>query len=153
MIALRTYKFSDAEKVKNWITNEKAFRLWCADRFEKYPLSADEFNNIYKTDNTMQGFIAEDDGEAVGHLFIQDLGNSKYKFGLIIVDNIKRGKGYGRKMLECAIDYAKEALGACSVTLSVFDTNTSAYNCYKKLGFSETKKYTEHIFFDENTSI
>ncbi len=151
MIKLRPYKQTDAEKIVGWITDEKAFRLWCADRFQSYPLSAEEFNKIYTTSNSDSffGMISEDEGEIIGHLFFQNLGNSKYKLGLIIVDSSKRGKGYGEKMLKCALSFAESELDAKTVTLSVFDSNISALNCYKKLGFKETGKFVEYILGGE----
>ncbi len=148
MITFRPYKNKDAEKIKGWLKNEKSFRLWCADRFKNYPLSLEEFNNIYKS-GELSGFIAQDGDKTIGHLFMQKLGQNKYKFGLIIVDDSLRGKGYGKSMLLSAIDYAKNNLGAKIITLSVFDNNVSAFECYKKLGFSENGKYTEYNLFGQ----
>ena len=59
------------------------------------------------------------------------------RLGFIIVDDTKRGKGYGKKMVQLATKYAFEFLGAKKVTLGVFDNNPSAYHCYKAAGFQE----------------
>ncbi len=148
MITFRPYENKDAETIASWIPNEKAFRLWCADRFKNYPLTAEEFNNIYKT-GELSGLVAQDGNSVIGHLFMQNLGQDKYKFGLIIIDSSIRGKGYGKSMLLSAIDYAKQKFGAKVITLSVFDNNVSAFECYKKLGFSENGKYTEYNLFGQ----
>ncbi len=148
MLNLRPYKTNDAEKIVTWIDDEKAFRLWCADRFKEYPLTSEEFNNIYKNKSEdFWGMIAEDEKDIIGHFFIQKLEKEKFKFGLIIVDNTKRGSGYGKKMLSEALNFAKTALKAKSVILSVFDTNESAYKCYLNLGFKETGNYITHAFW------
>ena len=151
MIGFRKYNKDDAKMIADWIKDEKAFRLWCADRFKKFPLQVDEFNQMY--DNTDKssffGMIAEDNGECVGHLFFQILSEDKIKFGLIIVDDSKRGMGYGKRMLEAAISYAKNNLKAKTVTLSVFNSNVSAYKCYLSLGFKETGNKTVYDFFGE----
>ena len=34
---LRDYKESDAIEILSWIDSEREFRLWSADRYEKYP--------------------------------------------------------------------------------------------------------------------
>ncbi len=34
---LRPYKKEDAAKILSWIKNERAFRLWSADRYKNYP--------------------------------------------------------------------------------------------------------------------
>lgn len=148
MLQLRPYKTSDAEHIVSWIEDENAFRLWCADRFENYPLSPEEFNKLYQNKNDdFLGIIAEDEGNIIGHFFIQRLQQDKYKFGLIIVDSTKRGKGYGKQMLLEALNYAKANLKATTVTLSVFDNNPSAYRCYLNLGFKETGNYITHTLF------
>ncbi len=148
MLKLRPYKSTDAKYIVNWIEDEKAFRLWCADRFENYPLLPEDFDKLYQNRNDdFFGMIAEDEGDIIGHFFIQRLQQDKYKFGLIIVDNTKRGKGYGKRMLLEALNHAKTNLKAKSVTLSVFDTNESAYKCYLNLGFKETGTYVTHNLF------
>lgn len=38
-------------------------------------------------------------------------------------------------MLNLGLKYAFEILGAERVTIGVFDNNTIAHNCYKKVGF------------------
>ena len=145
MIKLRPYTFDDANKILSWIADEESFFLWCADRFKNYPLSPDDFNKQLYTDNNLyKGFVAVDENEVIGHLFIQHLQNDRYKFGLIIVDSSKRGKGYGKKMLIEALKFAKKEYGAKEVTLSVFDTNISAYNCYISLGFKKSGNYVWH---------
>ena len=147
MIKLRPYTFDDANKILRWISDEESFFLWCADRFKNYPLSSEEFNEqLYIDNNVYKGFVAVDENEVIGHLFIQHLQNDEYKFGLIIVDSSKRGKGYGKQMLIEALEFAKKEYNAKKVTLSVFDTNISAYNCYISLGFKETRDYVLHKF-------
>lgn len=148
MLTLRKYTNRDADLIGQWITDEKAFRLWCADRLQAYPYSADEFNRLYENDTNMTGNIALDDGVPIGHFFTKMLTDDVCKLGLIIVDSTKRGKGYGRAMVSCALDLAKK-LGAKKAVLSVFDNNSAAYECYKKLGFSENGSFTEHTVCGE----
>ena len=38
---LRKYKEEDANEIIKWIDNEKDFRLWTADRYDKYPHEID----------------------------------------------------------------------------------------------------------------
>ena len=150
MLNLRPYKTNDAEHIVSWIEDENAFRLWCADRFENYPLLPEEFSKLYQNKNDdFFGMVAEDEGDIIGHFFIQKLNQAKYKFGLIIVDSTKRGKGYGKKMLQLALEYAKTTLKAKSITLLVFDINKSAYKCYLNLGFKETGNYVTHTLLGQ----
>ncbi len=57
----------------------------------------------------------------------------------IVVDGTKRGKGYGKEMLNLALRYAFEITGADAVQLNVFDENPSAKQCYEKVGFVQKK--------------
>ena len=74
------------------------------------------------------------------------------RFGFVVVDSEKRGKGYGKKMLQLGLKYAKEIYGAKKVSLGVFENNESAYHCYKAVGFQdiileETEMY--HVLGEE----
>ena len=75
--------------------------------------------------------------EIVGHLLLRHPSEDKsvIRFGVVIIDDSKRGKGYGKQMLSLAIDYAHQELGAKRITLGVFCDNNSAVDCYKSVGF------------------
>ena len=62
---------------------------------------------------------------------------SKEQCGFVVVDPEKRGKGYGKSMLQLGTKFAKEIFGAKKVSLGVFENNKSAYYCYKAVGFQD----------------
>ncbi|MBR6402294.1 MAG: GNAT family N-acetyltransferase [Eubacterium sp.] len=143
---LRPYKKEDAEKIVSWIHDEVSFRKWCADRFEKYPITAEDMNYKYidcNGDCDGSGIFfpltATVGDEIVGHLFLRYLDEEKtlVRIGFVIIDDTKRGMGYGRQMIELAVQYAKDKLNAKRITLGVFENNPSAYKCYKAAGFTE----------------
>lgn len=68
------------------------------------------------------------------------------RIGFVIVDDTKRGKGYGKRMIQMATEYAFNMLRAEKVTLGVFENNLSAYYCYKAAGFKEIKMEEECIY-------
>lgn len=70
------------------------------------------------------------------------------RFGFVIINDTKRGKGYGKAMLNLAIDYAQKQLGAKKITLGVFTENPSAIACYKSVGFKITSE-RNHIIDGE----
>ena len=93
-------------------------------------------------------FTAIEDNEVVGFFTMRMPSESfdELRFGFVIVDNEKRGKGYGKMMLSLGLKYAKEIFGAQKVSLGVFENNKSAYYCYKSVGFiditlDEVEKY------------
>ena len=50
---LRPYKNCDAEYIVKWIKDEVSFRKWCADRYDKYPISSEDINNHYDSFKTL----------------------------------------------------------------------------------------------------
>lgn len=142
MLRLRPYKKCDAEYIVNWIKDEIAFRKWCADRYDKYPISSEDINqhydNISYTDDFYQ-MTAFDDSGIVGHLIMRFIDEEKniLRFGFVIIDSTKCGKGYGKEMLQLALKYSFEILKVNKVTLGVFENNEPAYYCYKSIGFKD----------------
>ena len=66
------------------------------------------------------------------------------RIGFVIMDDARRGNGYGREMIRLALIYAFDLFKAERVTLGVFDNNPSAFRCYKAAGF---KEYSEREVF------
>ncbi len=123
MLRLRPYKACDAKAIVSWIGDETMFRKWCADRFESWPITAEDLNRHY----------------AAGHLIMRFTDERKtiLRFGFVIVDDQKRGMGYGKEMLQLAIRYAFDMLKAEKITLGVFENNEPAYRCYLAAGFRD----------------
>ena len=142
-IKLRPYKPEYSQIIFSWIRDEKSLFQWSADRIGKFPLQGNELNENYVTRNTGTDFFpftAVDENEnAIGHLFvlIPDVNvKTTVRFGFVIVSPEIRGKGFGKKMLELAIEYAKKEFHATKVTLGVFANNPKAQACYESIGFS-----------------
>ena len=136
---LRAFNPDDAETILSWCKDKHAFRLWSADRYEGFPAQPEEMMRQYKGDN-MYPLTAIVGEEIAGHILLRHPSEDKtvIRFGFVIVDDSKRGKGYGKQMLRLAIDYAKRELGAQKITLGVFDNNPSAIHCYESVGFVVT---------------
>lgn len=125
----------DAETVLSWIKDEKAFYKWTAGVLGEYPLSIEQFHAV----SDLMAFVAIDDNDVVGFFTMRRPTESfdELRFGFIVVDANKRGKGYGKNMLRLGFIYAKEIFGAKKVSLGVFRNNEPAYYCYKAAGFKE----------------
>lgn len=91
---------------------------------------------------------AFDESGVVGHLIMRftDAEKRFLRFGFVIVDDSKRGKGYGKEMLRLAIRYGFEILKAEQVNLGVFDNNMPAYHCYKAAGFRDVEVAEKEVF-------
>lgn len=148
MLRLRPYKPTDAATIISWCKDEISFRKWTADRYETFPITEADMNRKYidyngdctEPDNFYPMTAFDDDG-IVGHLILRftDEKKSVLRLGFVIMDDAKRGMGYGRKMISLSIRYAFEILKVEKVTLGVFENNMSAYRCYKAAGFQESK--------------
>ena len=146
MLRLRPYKSCDSECIVKWLKDENIFLKWGGERFGAFPICANDIDNKYKLNNgdciepdNFYPMTAFDDSGAVGHFIMRYIhgDNRILRFGWVIVDDTKRGKGYGRQMLEQGLKYAFEILGVQKVTIGVFENNSSAYRCYKSVGFKE----------------
>ena len=146
MLRLRPYKPSDADTILGWIKDENTFRKWSTDRYPYYPITADDMNYKYMDCNgdcaepdNFYPMTAFDDSGIVGHLIMRftDAEKSTLRFGFVIVDDSKRGMGYGKQMLGLALRFAFDILKVQKVTLGVLENNPGAYHCYKAAGFKD----------------
>lgn len=118
---LRPYTPSDSSTILSWCKTRRAFRLWSADRYKDFPATPEDMANQY-ADGIVYPLVAVADNQIVGHLIIRYPSEDKtvVRFGFVIIDDTKRCKGYGKAMLNLAIDYAQKQLGARKITLGVF---------------------------------
>ena len=155
MLRLRPYKPSDAKEIISWCKDETTFRKWTSDRYETYPITAEDMNKKYIDNNgdcteedNFYPMIAFDEDGMVGHLIMRYTDKEKLtlRLGFVIIDDSKRGKGYGKEMISLALKYAFEIFKAEKVTLGAFENNGSAYYCYKSAGFEDAD--VEPIFYN-----
>lgn len=141
MLRLRPYKACDAQTITKWLKDGYAFRQWSADRYEKYPITPDDMNLYYDRDRNngrIWGMTAFDDTGIIGHLtmrFPDAASFDEIRLGFVIVDDKKRGNGYGKEMLSLAIQYAFDFIKVSKISLGVFENNIAALNCYRSCGF------------------
>lgn len=148
MLGLRPYKPCDAKTVLSWCRDELDFRRWTSDRYDHYPVTAEDMNRKYydlngdcAEEDNFYPMTAFDENGPVGHLIMRftDAEKTTLRLGFVIVDSTRRGKGYGREMIGLALRFAFEMMRADKVTIGVFDTNPGAYRCYKAAGFRDVK--------------
>ena len=137
---LRKYKEDDAKEILSWIKNEREFRLWSADRYKEYPAVPSDINNNYlecEKKTNFYPFTLEDEGKVIGHFILRkpDENTDVIRIGFIIIDSSIKGRGYGKKLIVEAINFAKEKLLAKKINLGVFTNNENALKCYKSVGF------------------
>lgn len=134
-LRLRPYNTTDADIILSWNKKESEFYRWSAGVLGEFPINKEQFSFV----TNLMAFTAIDNDEIVGFFTMRRPGESfeELRFGFVIIDPEKRGKGYGKEMLHLGLKYAKEILGAKKVSLGVFKNNDSAYHCYKSVGFRD----------------
>ena len=144
MLRLRPYKPSDAETILTWCKDETTFRKWTSDRYDTFPITETDMNHKYIDNNgdcsesdNFYPMTAFDENGIAGHLIMRfiDADKTTLRLGFVILDDTKRGMGYGKEMISLSIKYAFEILRVDKVTIGVFENNQPAYHCYKAAGF------------------
>lgn len=104
----------------------------------RFPESGETAALCAEVDNFYE-MTAFDETGVTGHLIMRFTDEEKtiLRFGFVIVDDAKRGMGYGKAMLALALQYAFGILKVEKVTLGVFENNMPAYHCYKAVGFQD----------------
>lgn len=137
----RKIRYSPLDIIPLSYENKREYLNIYNDSFSEVPNGAtltekevDEY--IKKADESNFYYIAVIDNEMVGFLqfYIED-GVGEFDLGLI---KATRGKGYGKRLLETAINFLnkKEVM---EIRLSVVTNNTLAYDMYKRRGFKQNK--------------
>lgn len=133
----------DYKYVSKWIDTERTHAFWCANFFP-YPMAQEAFHDLLEknaADWTDSAYIAtEKNGQPVGFFCYSVNTDDNVGFlKFILIDPAKRGNGYGKQMLNLALQYAFQITGAEAVQLNVFSENFSAKQCYEKVGFVKRK--------------
>ena len=115
-------------------------RQWCADRYERYPVTPEVMNSYHEQyiDGLRSHALTMVDGsEVLGYVTLRTPADDRMekRLGFVIVDDSKRGSGLGKALVRMAVKYAFETLGATKVSLGVFENNPSAIRCYESVGF------------------
>ena len=128
-------KRCDSKIIEKWIQDKDVFMRWGGERFGEFPISAEIIDEKYslnngdcaEEDNFYPWVALDDENRVVGHFIMRYLhgDNKLLRFGWVIVDDTRRGKGYGTGMLQKGLQYAFDILGADRVTIGVFENNES----------------------------
>lgn len=144
-ISIRPYQSSDAALITSWLKSEYLMRQWCADRYERYPVTPEEMNTYHERNIDGQhsrALTMTDGNDIVGYITLRTPADNptEQRLGFVIVDDSKRGFGLGKSLVSMAVRYAFEELGATKVSLGGFENNPSAIHCYEAAGFHRVSR-------------
>ena len=145
-LTLRSYQPSDAAVITSWLKSEYLMRQWCADRYERYPVTPEDMNIYYERniDGQQSRALTMTDGDdIVGYITLRAPASNptEQRLGFVIVDDSKRGHGLGKALVSMAVKYVFETLEATKVSLGVFENNPSAIHCYEASGFRSVLRH------------
>ncbi|MEC5303525.1 GNAT family protein [Bacillus thuringiensis] len=138
VIKLKTFKKSDFKQLINWINSEEFLIQWSGNAFT-FPLDEQQLEKYIESANTLAfKVVDEETSDVIGHISLGQIDNinKSARIGKVLVGNTKmRGRSIGKHMMKAVLHIAFYELKLHRVTLGVYDFNTSAISCYKKIGF------------------
>ena len=149
------YQERDEALVISWLASEKQFYQWSSGVLGPYPLRAGRLNDFYREWKQNHKYMVfcgcDDEMNPVGQMILRypDEDRRHIRFGFILIDPARRGRGLGRRMLELAIGYARDYLKAEDICLGVYINNPGAVALYEKLGFRATGEIEESEYMGE----
>ena len=138
MISLEKFTESDFDRLINWIKSEDELILFAGPNF-KFPLTKKQLSEYIAGDHRKVFKVVDNKSkEVIGHCELNDINvNTKNArvCRMLIVDESKRNKGYGGKVMKELIRIAFNELSLNNITLKVYEKNAMAIMCYKNCGF------------------
>ena len=143
LLKLASFSQDDFQRLIEWIPNATFAMQWGGPAFT-YPLTTEQLESYIKGANEPNAstyvfkVIDEFTNEVIGHVSLGnvDRKNGSARVGKVLVGSTNsRGKGYGTQLMNAVLTFAFKQLKLQKVTLVVFDFNTSAIQCYEKVGF------------------
>ena len=144
MVRLETFSENDFAQLKSAVPDSRFLLQWAGPKY-KYPLDdAQLLDTLSKTKGEQPSFkvfkaIEINASEVIGHIQLMDIDycNLNCKLGRVLIFPEHRGRGFGKEMVKCAVEYAFKRLNLLEITLGVFDFNQSAISVYQGAGFLE----------------
>ena len=133
-----TFQLKDYSLLIDWIDSAECNLLWGGPKYQ-YPLTLEQISDCLCNDDVTPMVLTLDD-TVVGYIELFRVSDSEYRLcRVLIVDRNSRGKGYGKQLVQRAVDYIKASSAVTTISLAVFEHNHSALSCYQSIGFLSAK--------------
>jgi putative acetyltransferase len=135
MLKIREYKNTDNKPLIEMISTILAEYKMSLD-FQGPDKDLEDLQNIY-FNNKGVFFVAELDGKIIGSVAVSKIDDEKCELRKLYILKEHRGQGFGRILLDRAIDFAS-LNGYGKMELEVSEKHKGAIRLYEKLGFANT---------------
>ena len=155
-IILRPVESQDIEKFYKWRNDPDIKKM---AMMHPFPVTLESekkwFENISNNkDNKLIIFSVVDnsDKRVVGFIRLFNINwIHRYSyFGIVLGEEIARGKGFGKDAVKLIVDYALNTLNLHKIVLEVIDANNIAIELYKQLGFIEEGRLKNQVLIDNH---
>lgn len=149
MIELLPFKDEDISELISNIRDKRMLLQFAGPAYQ-FPLTEEQLKGDLENENRFM-FRIEDqtNGRVIGHaqIFLKE---KTFLLGRILIwDENNRGKGYGRKTVENLLEYGFSCFDRETAELNVYDWNTGAIECYKKVGFETDPEVMSEVSIDD----
>lgn len=150
MITLHPFTIEDASQLISKIKDERML-LQFAGPVYRFPLTEEQLETDLFNENRILFKIADQSGQTIGHaqIFLKE---KTFLLGRILIwDEDNRGKGYGKKVMQELLKYGFSHFDKETAELNVYDWNTGAIECYRKVGFAFDSDVKNEAKIDQET--
>ncbi|SHG45934.1 Protein N-acetyltransferase, RimJ/RimL family [Chryseobacterium oranimense] len=135
MIQLLPFTIEDSLELISAIKDKRMLLQFAGPAYH-FPLTKEQLEVDLKNENRfMFRVFDETEQKVIGHAQIFLKENTFLLGRILIWDENNRGKGYGKKIVQNLLQYGFSHFNRETAELNVYDWNTGAIECYKKVGF------------------
>ncbi|THV56962.1 GNAT family N-acetyltransferase [Chryseobacterium candidae] len=135
MITLQPFTIHDAPQLISKIKDERMLLQFAGPAY-RFPLTEKQLETDLSDEKRTLFKIKDQTGSTIGHaqIFLKE---KTFLLGRILIwDENNRGKGYGKKVMQELLKYGFSHFDKETAELNVYDWNTGAIECYRKVGFA-----------------
>ncbi|MDR2236183.1 MAG: GNAT family N-acetyltransferase [Chryseobacterium sp.] len=153
MIELLPFTIDNASELIPQIKDQRMLLQFAGPAYD-FPLTEEQLKTDLDNENRLMFRIMDQEqGNGIGHAQIFLKENSFLLGRILIWDENNRGKGYGKKIVQELLKYGFSRLNRETAELNVYDWNTGAIECYKKVGFERDPEVMSEVSIEGETWI
>lgn len=145
MIILEKFEAGDIQRLIDWVPDADFLLQWSGPKYI-FPLDDEQLTTTLEMTRADPPshlmFKAMVNGVPVGHIELMSIDYIEKRAVLarvLIAPKPNRGRGWGKRMIQLALEMAFNDLLLENIDLGVFKFNKAAILCYQQIGFKKYK--------------